>query len=300
MARTLRTLAGIGLVAASIAVVASPAAADTTIGQTFTPMAATPCNVGLAILQSEDDGAPSYAVPTGGTITSWSTESGPIGGTGQARLKVYRLQSGSVWTVVGESNVETLNQNTLNTFATSIPVSAGDRLALLATSGTFNCGMSAPVANVVLPGDGTDHPPGDTETFGLAATGFHLDVSAVLSQPSPPQPPSPSNAFTAHVRGKTLLVDVSAPGSVGVADAAAPLSAVTSKKKRKLLLKPSSASGNPPTISVPLHLSKLAKQKLRQKGKVTLKARVTFTPTGGTAATQTAKLKIKGKSKGKK
>ena len=42
---------------------------------------------------------------------------------------------------------------------------------------------------------------------------------------------------------------------------------------------------------------KLAKQKLRQKGKVTVNARITFTPNGGTASSQTAKLKIKGKKK---
>ncbi|HEX3561202.1 MAG TPA: hypothetical protein VHU24_00075 [Solirubrobacterales bacterium] len=70
-------------------------------------------------------------------------------------------------------------------------------------------------------------------------------------------------------------------------------------KKRRLLLKPSSASGDPPTITVPLRLSKLAKRKLRQTGKVTVNARIAFTPHGGLANTQTAKLRIKGKRKKK-
>ena len=115
---------------------------------------------------------------------------------------------------------------------------------------------------------------------------------------------STSNAFTASVQGKTLLVSVSASGSVTVADAAAPLSALASKKKKKkrtLLLKPSSGSGDPPTISVPLLLTKFAKQKLRQKGKLTVNARITFKPQiNGAASTQTLKLKIKGKKKKKK
>jgi len=113
------------------------------------------------------------------------------------------------------------------------------------------------------------------------------------------QAPRPSNAFTARSKGKSLLLDVSAAGDVSVVDAAAPLSAGTAKKKkRRLLLKPSSGTGNPPTISVPLHLTKTAKQKLRQRGKVTVKARITFTPSqGGLANTQTAKLKLKGKRK---
>jgi hypothetical protein len=117
------------------------------------------------------------------------------------------------------------------------------------------------------------------------------------------QAPTPSNSFSARVKGKRLLVSVSAPGTVSVADAAAPLSASASKKKRRLRLKPSSASGDPPTISVPLRLTKSGKQKLRQKGKVTVNARITFTPRvtprGGVANTQTAKLKIKGKAKKK-
>jgi hypothetical protein len=109
-----------------------------------------------------------------------------------------------------------------------------------------------------------------------------------------------SNAFTARIKGRKLLVSVSVPGTASVADAAAPLSASASKKKRRLRLRVSSASGSPPTISVPLRLTKSAKQKLRQKGKVSVKARITFTSqVTGVANTQTAKLKIKGKAKKK-
>lgn len=109
--------------------------------------------------------------------------------------------------------------------------------------------------------------------------------------------PLPSNAFSVAVAGKTLAVGVSAPGKVDVSDAAAPLSASADKKKRRTYLKPSSASGNPPTISVPLLLTKLAKQKLRQTGKLRLNARISFTPQRGTASTQTAKLKLRSKHK---
>ena len=112
--------------------------------------------------------------------------------------------------------------------------------------------------------------------------------------------PRPSNAFTAHAKGKKLLAAVSAAGTVGVADAAAPLSASASKKKRRLLLNPSGGSGNPPTISVPLRLTKLAKQELRQNGKLTVKARISFVPgPAGLPNTQTVKLRIKGKSRKK-
>jgi hypothetical protein len=97
-----------------------------------------------------------------------------------------------------------------------------------------------------------------------------------------------TNAFSFAVKGRKLLVSIQASGKVSVSDAAA------RKKKRKLLLKSSDASGDPPTITMRLHLSKLAKQRLRRKGKVTVRARITFAPQGGLANTQTAKLKVKG------
>jgi hypothetical protein len=117
------------------------------------------------------------------------------------------------------------------------------------------------------------------------------------------QAPIPSNAFSATAKGRTLLVSVAARGTVSVADAATPLAASAAKKKKKRgpLLKPSSAAGGPPTISVPLLLTKSAKRKLRQKGKLTVNARITFTPEApGVAKTQSATLKIKGKKKKKR
>jgi hypothetical protein len=106
-----------------------------------------------------------------------------------ARLKVYRLSSGNTWTVVGESTIQTLTSNVVNTFPTSIAVNAGDRIAILTTSGSFNCGGGAPFANVAGLGDGTDHPAGSSETFS-PRPGFRVDLSAVLSNC-----PDPAGAF---------------------------------------------------------------------------------------------------------
>jgi hypothetical protein len=108
-----------------------------------------------------------------------------------------------------------------------------------------------------------------------------------------------SNSFTTKVKGKKLLVSVSATGKVDVADAAskALAGATAAKKKKPLLLKPSSASGGPGTITVKLKLTRAAKKKLASKGKLKLRAKVTFTPVGGIANTQTVKLKLKGKKR---
>ncbi len=114
---------------------------------------------------------------------------------------------------------------------------------------------------------------------------------------------SATNTFTFAVQGKQLLATVQASGKVSVADAATPLSATQAKKKKKKggpLLNPSSASGDPPTITVPLSLTKTAKSILKKTGKVIVNARITFAPEGGLAKSQTAMFKIKGKKKKKK
>jgi parallel beta helix pectate lyase-like protein len=140
--------------------------------------------------------------------------------------------------------------------------------------------------------------PVEIPTIPNAAGGDGSDIGAVELQPSE----LPSNTFKARVKGKKILVTVSVAGSVGVADAKAPLSATVAKKKkkkRKLFLKASSGTGGPPTITVALRLTKLAKQKLRQKGKLALGSRITFTPNRGIPSTKSVKLKIKGKKRKK-
>jgi hypothetical protein len=104
-----------------------------------------------------------------------------------------------------------------------------------------------------------------------------------------------TNAFSFAVKKRKLLVSVQASGKVSVSDAAVRLNAsTTKKKKRKLLLKSSDTSGDPPTITVRLHLSRLAKQRLRRTGKLTVRIRITFAPEGGLVSEQTARLRIKG------
>jgi hypothetical protein len=107
-----------------------------------------------------------------------------------------------------------------------------------------------------------------------------------------------TNTFSFRVKRRKLIVRVQASGKVAVVDAASPLSASAAKKKRRRL-KPSSGTGDPPKITVPLRLTKVAKSRLKKKGKVTVRARITFTPQGGLVNTQKAKLKIKRKSKKK-
>jgi len=107
-----------------------------------------------------------------------------------------------------------------------------------------------------------------------------------------------TNSFSFTVKGRTLLVSVQATGRVSVGDAGKrTASSATKRKRRRSLLTSSDASGDPPSIAVRLHLSKFAKQRLRRKGKLAATARITFSPEGGLANTQTGRLRIKAKKR---
>jgi Low-density lipoprotein receptor repeat class B len=107
----------------------------------------------------------------------------------------------------------------------------------------------------------------------------------------------PSNEFTTKVKRRKLIVSVKAPGTVSVSDAAAKKGTASVAAKKPRLLKSSSGSGGPPTIVVKLKLTKVASQTLTRKGKVKVRARITFTPEGAVANTRTSKLKLKSKRK---
>jgi hypothetical protein len=120
----------------------------------------------------------------------------------------------------------------------------------------------------------------------------------------------PSNHFDiVGVQGRTLIVNLDTPGKVDVTQTGAATSkaAVEAKKKKKkkkkkskLLLNPSSASGGPGQLAIPLLLAKKGNQTLKKKGKVSIAATVKFTPTGGEANSKGTSLQIKGKKKKKK
>ena len=107
-------------------------------------------------------------------------------------------------------------------------------------------------------------------------------------------PPTPS---ASKLKGNKLKVTVESAGKVEVTQVTGGHRALLAKKGKRKLLKPSSASGGPGTITVTLKLTKRAKKTLKAKHKLKIKANVTFTPQGGLANTQPAKLKIKKKAR---
>jgi len=127
-------------------------------------------------------------------------------------------------------------------------------------------------------------------------------IQKFAADPAPSPPPSdgggttpPSNEFTiGKLKGKKLTLTVPGAGEVEVTDAADQSARRASAAAKKKLLKPSSATASGAgTVTVKLKLTRTAKQKLKQRGKVKVNAAITFTPTGGPANTENAKLKLK-------
>lgn len=132
---------------------------------------------------------------------------------------------------------------------------------------------------------------------------FNAAVDAVtIGPPPPPAPPSPapqpappappSNAFTfgklkLNKKKGTATLQVNVPG-------AGTLTAVDAKKKAPKRIKKAKATAAAAGVAtLTLKATGAGRKTLNEKGKLKFKALVTFTPTGGTAATQIFAGKLK-------
>ena len=271
----------------SLAASASPAGAAVTIGQ-LAPGSPPPalCNNGVANdwVQPTVTSGNSYVVPTTGGIASWTLTSwshNAAAGAGQQLImKVYRkVGEPNIYQVVGHDGPRAISSATVNTFPAGIPVRAGDVLGLNDDTVDTGCAFSVPgQASLIKLGNLAD---GEAGAFGNEG-GLRLNVTAVID---------PTNSFTLGkvIRNQkkgtaTLMANVPNPGTltgsgkgVKVAGAAVISETVTAPGEVKLTIR---AKGK-------------RKAKLNDTGKVKLNAKISYTPTGGTASTQPLKVKLK-------
>jgi hypothetical protein len=146
-------------------------------------------------------------------------------------------------------------------------------------------------------------PVGNVEASPASRT-FTVDTTVPpppVEGGAPPPPdgvvPLPSNEFgIGKLNGLKLTLTVPGPGTVEVRDAADQSSGEAMVAATKTRLKPSSATALAAgEVTVKLKLTKKAKQSLKQRGAVKVNAAITYTPSGGSANTKTAKLKVKKK-----
>jgi hypothetical protein len=286
-AKLLTAFAASGLIALGSA---SSAAAAVTLGQLAPGSPAqTECNMGpFDTLQPTVLDGNTYVVPsTGGvtawTVTSWSHNASTDAGQ-SLTMKFWRPVSGLTYMAVGHDGPRSMTASTVNTFSgLSIPVRPGDVLGITPNglgAGNNGCRFDVPGESWLFElGNSAD---GESKLF-QNDTDFRANVTAVIH---------PTNTFTfgkiARNKKKgtaTITTNVPNPGDLTASGNGVKASgaAVTSKAvgagKAKLTIR---AKGK-------------KKRKLNDTGKVKLNTRISYTPTGGTASTQSRKVKMKKK-----
>lgn len=176
----------VGLLVFALVLVAAPAKAAVTLGQTSST--GTTCTSGVPAYTLVQSGAASnaYTVPLGNwVITSWSHNG--MANTGQlVKLKVFRPTADPLkFTVVGQSSVRPIVAG-LQSFATRVPVTAGDVLGMVrTTTGELRCLFATASAQDKVSDDPTsDTAVGAQETFLAPNGSTRLNLSAVL-EPDP-------------------------------------------------------------------------------------------------------------------
>lgn len=155
-------------------------AAPVTIGQLAPGIPAAVCSaVGRDDLTPTVTDGNSYVVPSAGTITSWSTNA--AAGAGQMMtMKVFRLVSGTTYSVVGHDGPRSLTAGTLNTFPASVPVQPGDVLGVTQIPGSTAC-LFAAVRQPWIANSG-NLADGASAAFATQPPGYRPNVTAVLTQ----------------------------------------------------------------------------------------------------------------------
>jgi uncharacterized repeat protein (TIGR01451 family) len=165
----------LGVVLALAGTSAGPVLADTTIGQTGAMIGCPSQFTGTFA-----DLSPAYQVPAGGgTITSFSFQSGPGNAGQKLDFLLVRPAGGSNYTVVGRTGIVVLATNSaLETFAANIPAQAGDLLGMWEI-GISNC--RRPGGSAVLELSTPDPAVGATVSLPNLAL-FDFNESAHLVQ----------------------------------------------------------------------------------------------------------------------
>jgi hypothetical protein len=219
----------------------------------------------------------SYVAPGTGTITSWTTYGGPSGGV-ELSLKVFRLTAApATYQAVGHSGPHPVSANGTagNTFPANIPVKPGD---VLGVNGSSYCVLS-------VPGEQYryylgDLPDGQQAAFSTG-NNFRLNVQATFV---------PDNAFTAgkvkrntNKGTATVSFDLPNAGDLAGSGSGARVSSASAAESKAV-------QAGVAKLKVKAKGSK--RRTLDRTGQVTLKLKITYTPTGGDPKTQKLKLKL--------
>jgi hypothetical protein len=274
-----------GLLAGLLLALSAPGASAVTIGQ-LAPAPSDACSPGpFDLVQRSVESGASYVVPaTGGltswTVTSWSTNASADPAQTQS-LKFFRkVAEPGTYTVVSREGPHALVPG-LNVFPADLEVHPGDILG----SNWDAAGDGAGACD--FPGSGGfdfrtgDLAVGATDAF-MSDFDFRVNISAEIT---------PTSDFTvrkpkAKPNGTAVLaLTIPNPGDLTVSGKGV-------KGSVKAVGAKQVSAGK---VKVVIRARGKKKQTLDDTGKVTVKPKITFTPTGGAPHGETRKIKLRRK-----
>jgi hypothetical protein len=242
---------------------------------------------------------PGAVSPVNGTVVGFKVKESPGGALswGNVKARVLRPVGATMFEGVATGPLTavptTATANTIFSLPVQLPIAKGDSVGIDTGLGG-NIVQSAPVVG--------------------ATYGYWSPVLTDSAPPSAPTPGSagrenlfnaqidPSNAFTVGAptilkKGKaTVVVTVPNPGAISGGSSNDTGLAATAKKKKKakpLLARVSATVPDAGPVTLTFSASKAGKKLLREKGKLKTSAKIVYTPTGGSATSQTVLLKLK-------
>jgi hypothetical protein len=309
------------LAAAGLALAgAANALAATTIGSNLagSPNSGIACPLGCTA--SDNTAVPTLAqaaggllAPSDGVVVRWRIKVGA--GTGPVALRITRPGNSDTRTGAGTGPVENPPANTTTTYDVRLPIQAGDAVGLDCCLGStttnfftnFGSGLtmdrwSPPLQDGAAPTAASSNSFGllvnadieadaDHDGFGdetqdkcIGTSGpFNGCPNTVTVDSAKQKGTKPEVKVTATVPGAGTLA-AGSPSDRALANAAASTfrsvrQGVTATSKQR--------------VTLTLKLTKSAKRKLAEKGKLKTQVKVVYTPTGGPAGAATRKIKLK-------
>jgi hypothetical protein len=267
---------------------------------------------------------PDYVADSAGVVTTYSMMA--TNELATLRLLVLQPDGGTNYTVLQKDTDRTQTvQNAVNTqTGIHLPIAAGQTIGLFVPDQAINNGWC-----LLLTGDPLDvfrrfagepplnsssmwsadndqvrmnlaatvEPDADRDTFGDETQDNCLGTAGQFDG-------CPNTVLLGKIKQKgtkpKVKAQVTVPGP-GTLKAGSPndpaLAAASAKKSLKPVIQTFTAKTQQ-QVTLTLKLTKSAKRKLADKGKLKLQVKFSFTPTGGPAGSQTAKAKLKTKQKG--
>lgn len=248
------------------------------------------CTLATTSLPSADQAPGGLASPVDGTVVRWRVRVGGTSSETTFRVIKHLDTSGHV-TGGGISRTVTPPVNATSEYLLELPIGFGDLIGIdcCASSGSQVLANTPTAVSGLWNPKLVDGGPGRLPSAMLA---YEVPVSADIE-------PTSSLTIGQVKSGKggkvTVAVTPSNPGTLVGGDKRDASLASASAGKRRVLLKRSSAPVGVPrqTIRLLLKPTKLARALLAEKGKLKAKARLAFTPTGGSTTTQVIRVSLK-------